>query len=124
MSTWTAIVAIFSGFGSIIAVFIAIWRVKKDLAKAADGYICSRVKVEIQPLIDISMSQVRYSIVRAHREYTRIGCIGLHDLEALEAMYAQYKDQHLNGFLTKVMKDIEELPVVSDGTHKMNREGM
>lgn len=124
MDTWVVLVSLGSGLLTIIAVVRAITSLKKELKTTIDSYVCSKVKEEIRPLIEMSVSQIRYSIVRARRELIRTGKIGLHDLEAIEEMYEQYKARGGNGFLSKIMKDIEALEPDLDEQESFARKAM
>ena len=61
-----------------------------------------------------SLSSLRYSIVRAHREYKQNGKISSMALECVCDMYEQYKALGGNGFIETLLNELLHMPIDSD----------
>ncbi len=53
---------------------------------------------------------LKYSIVRAHEDYTKAGKIGRLTLECVLDMFRQYQALGGNGFVEELVADLRELP--------------
>lgn len=65
-----------------------------------------------QTALDAGMqAMLRAEIIRSYYHYSERGWITLHGLEAAEQAYQAYHDLGGNGTVTKLMKDMRDLPV-------------
>ena len=96
-------------FGAAAGAFLAV------IALAA--WVVKSLQKISNPLRDIKLATIislRYSIVRAHREYTQDKQISRIALECVCAMYERYKALGGNGFVDTLIDEVKHLPVDHD----------
>jgi len=80
-------------------------------------WVTVTIKNALQPLQAIQAAlkgSLRYSITRAHREYTRENKISNIALSSLCDMYEQYKKLGGNGYTDTLMRELNHLPIEPD----------
>ena len=84
---------------------------------AAGGAVMSiitLVSLIIKPFLKIkasTMASLKYSIVRAHREYKEEGKISRIALDCMCDMYKQYEALGGNGFVGTLIQELKNLPI-------------
>lgn len=65
-------------------------------------------------LTNATQKSMKYSIVRACKEYVLRKSITTHELQLLEEMYAPYEDINGNGYAHTMMEKARSLPVIDN----------
>jgi len=95
--------------GAIVAIIgLGVWIIK--IIKHAIKPI-AELREEIKKSNRATCSTLRYSISRAHREYTKDKKIGRHALQSIIDMYERYKELGGNGFVDTLINELKTLPI-------------
>jgi hypothetical protein len=108
--SWEGIVLFFASIATLIGAWRSIVNLKRDIIKNIKVFVCSEIDARLKPFVDNQADVLRYSITRAHAQHVREGAIDKYSLQALEALYRDYKSLNQNGFVDTLMAELRELP--------------
>jgi len=70
-----------------------------------------KVVTPLQEIRTATLSSLKYSMARAHREYTQNGRISRIALECVCDMFSRYKALGGNGFIDTLINELKNLPI-------------
>ena len=118
--TWQGVVAIAAALITMITALGMIFKLKRDILKSVETYICKAVIDQLAPFVSNQADVLRYTITRAHAQYTKEGVMDKYTLQALEALYRDYHAMNQNGFVDVLMHEMRELPASGKGHIELN----
>ena len=108
--TWESLVLFAAGIITLLGAWRAIITLKRDILKNVEDFVCASVDKKIGPFVANQADVLRYSITRAHAEYSRRGAVDKYSLQALEYLYQDYHALNGNGFVDGLMEELRDLP--------------
>ena len=108
--TWESIVVFAAALLTILGAWRQIVTLKRDILKNVEAFVCASIDKKLVPFTSNQADVLRYSIARAHADYTKQGYIDKYALQALEYLYRDYHAMNQNGFVDGLMSELRELP--------------
>lgn len=90
----------------------------KEMVQEHDKQLASissqlnKIQATLDKQDELSLKNLRHSIIRAGEEAIANESISIRKLRALEELYDEYKDYHGNGYVSTLLKKVRALPIV------------